>query len=213
MRDLPLSPTVTSLTVRPWHDPVVDDVGFDARSTYVETYWLGVLGPTATWLVRRLARRLEAEPEGFELDLAEIAAELGVGARSSKHAPFVRSLQRCAHFGIVELTPGGTLRVRRKLPPLSRFQLSRLPAHLQAAHDRPPAVVEARPTVDERREQARGYALSLAAQGLDEVAVERGLHDLGVHPAMASAAASWALARGAAGAVAATPGEPLPPAA
>jgi hypothetical protein len=194
MRDLPLAPTATSLTVRPWHDPVVDDVGFDARSPYVETYWLGVLGPTATWLVRRLAQRLDAQPEGFELDLAAIAAELGVGARSSKHAPFVRSLQRCAHFGIVELTPGGTLRVRRKLPPLSRFQLSRLPAHLRAAHDRPSAPIGARPTVDELRERARGYALSLAAQGLDEAGVERGLHELGVHPAMAHAAVSWAMA-------------------
>ena len=40
--------------VVPWHDPVVDSVGFDVRSNYVELFWLNVLGPTATWALRRL---------------------------------------------------------------------------------------------------------------------------------------------------------------
>jgi hypothetical protein len=34
------------LCVEPWHDPVIDEVGHDPRSTYVETFWLPVLGPT-----------------------------------------------------------------------------------------------------------------------------------------------------------------------
>ncbi len=42
------------ITVKPWVDPVVEAHGFSPRSPYVETCWLPVLGPTATWLYRRL---------------------------------------------------------------------------------------------------------------------------------------------------------------
>ena len=34
-----------SLMIRPWPDDVIDTLGFDPRSAYVETYWLGILGP------------------------------------------------------------------------------------------------------------------------------------------------------------------------
>ena len=51
--ELPLSePT---LVVVPWHDDVIDRVGYNPRSTYVEFFWLNVLGPTTTWLVRRIS--------------------------------------------------------------------------------------------------------------------------------------------------------------
>jgi hypothetical protein len=36
-----------TITVTPWHDPVVDVLGHDPRSRYVETFWLPSLGPTA----------------------------------------------------------------------------------------------------------------------------------------------------------------------
>jgi hypothetical protein len=34
--------------VRPWPDEVLDHLGFDPRSSYVEDFWLGVLGPPST---------------------------------------------------------------------------------------------------------------------------------------------------------------------
>ena len=39
-----------TLAIRPWPDPVIDAVGHDPRSSYVEHFWLGVLGPSTTWL-------------------------------------------------------------------------------------------------------------------------------------------------------------------
>ena len=33
------------LMVVPWLDPLVDSVGYDVRSQYVELFWLNVLGP------------------------------------------------------------------------------------------------------------------------------------------------------------------------
>ena len=75
----PLDPT---LIVLPWHDPVVEAVGYDARSVYVELFWLGILGPTSTWLLRRLVTGLDAYPDGYELDLAETANALGISRRA-----------------------------------------------------------------------------------------------------------------------------------
>ena len=56
---MPIAPmdiptTQQLLMVVPWLDPVVDSVGYEVRSQYVELFWLNVLGPTATWILRRL---------------------------------------------------------------------------------------------------------------------------------------------------------------
>jgi len=40
---------------------------------------LGILGPSTTWLLRRLAAGLEASPDGFDLPLADTAQALGPG--------------------------------------------------------------------------------------------------------------------------------------
>ena len=53
-----------TLMVVPWDDPVVDQVGHDVRSNYVEAFWLNVLGPTATWTLRRLVAGLDRYPLG-----------------------------------------------------------------------------------------------------------------------------------------------------
>jgi hypothetical protein len=194
---MPATPTfpLHTLTVRPWPDPVIDAVGHDVRSAYVERFWLGLLGPSATWLLRRLAQGLEEEPDGFELDLALTATQLGLGARSGRHSPFFRSIERCCRFGATHLVADTTLRVRRKLPPLTRVQVARLPEPLQEAHH---AWVEGPSTslpVDHLRERARGLALSLLQLGEDAEATERQLHRWRLHPAIAHEAISWAVAR------------------
>ena len=212
MPDLPEFPVAT-MSVAPWPDLVIDEIGHDPRSAYVERFWLGVLGPSATWLVRRLVARLEVEPEGFELDLAATALELGLGVRSGRHSPFVRTIERCARFGAVDLGGQTSMRVRRKLPPLTRHQQERLPDHLRAEHQQLLDAALARPMaprpIDEQRERARGMALSFAARGMDQRSVEVALHQRGVHPALAHEATGWAL-----GQVAARSGvDRLPPAA
>lgn len=42
------------LRLVPLNDPVIDTVGHQPRSTYAETYWLPVIGPSALWALRRL---------------------------------------------------------------------------------------------------------------------------------------------------------------
>ena len=73
-----LSSADAHLIVLPWPDPAADAHGHDARGRYAELFVLPILGPTATWLLRRLVDGLEAFPNGYELDLDETARALGL---------------------------------------------------------------------------------------------------------------------------------------
>ncbi len=121
------------LHVRLWHDPVLEDLGHDPRSPYVERFWVSILGPSATLLLRRLALGLELEPNGFALECAAWAQELGIGMRGGKSGPFWRAVDRTCRFGAAQRS-GANLAVRPKLPPLTMHQVARLPKHLQASH-------------------------------------------------------------------------------
>ena len=194
MEALPTFPLPT-LTVHPWPDAVIDAVGHDVRSGHVEQFWLGVLGPSATWLLRRLAAGLADEPDGFELDLALAATQLGLGNRSGRHSPFLRSIERCCRFGAAQRVDERTLRVRRKLPALTRAQVMRLPDAMQDAHR---AWTEGPGTdlpVEQLKERARGLALSLLELGEGPEATERQLHTWRLHPALAHDAVAWAVQR------------------
>src|SRR5579871_5840482 len=88
------------LPIRPRPDDVIDALGYDPRSVYVETYWLSVLGPSTLWLLRRLVAGLELQPDGFELPMAETARALGLGDKGGRSSPFVRSLVRLCQFDV-----------------------------------------------------------------------------------------------------------------
>lgn len=45
--DLHLDQPLEHLRISPWHDPVVVAIGHDPRSTYVELFWLALLGPAS----------------------------------------------------------------------------------------------------------------------------------------------------------------------
>ena len=173
----------------------IDALGHDPRSHYVETYWLGILGPSTTWLLRRLVAGLEASPSGFDLPLAETARRLGLGDKGGRHSPFMRSLTRLVQFDLAQSQGDPVLAVRRKVPPLNRRQVMRLPASLQAEHQ---ALQEANlrtPAVERLRRRGRQLALSLLELGEDLEAAERQLLRWRYHPALAREAAAWAWAR------------------
>jgi hypothetical protein len=152
------------LRIRPWPDEVVDKLGFDPRSSYVEDFWLGILGPSTTWLLRRLAAGFEYSPAGFHLDLAETARSLGLGDRSGQHSPFVRSINRTVQFGLARVFGPDELSVRRRLPPLNRPQLLRLSPALQARHAAWQAEHLATPG-DEQERRTGHLALSAVQRG------------------------------------------------
>jgi hypothetical protein len=185
-------PTTATLAVRPWPDPVIDALGHDPRSAYVEQYWLGILGPSTTWLLRRLAAGLEESPGGFDLPLADTARALGLGDKGGRHSPFMRALARVCQFDLAQMQTDGELEVRRRLPPLNRRQLVRLPLALQDSHQRWQEEQLRTPRAEQLRIRARRLALSLVELGEDVEATERQLTRWKFHPVLCREAAAWA---------------------
>src|SRR3954447_2004024 len=183
--------TPAEFAVRPWPDSVIDEVGHDPRSVYVERFWLGVLGPTSVVFLRRLASELESSPSGFTLPVEETARTLGLGMRGGRNSPFLRTITRCAQFHLVHLDDrAATILARRKLPPLTRGQVTKLPEALQRQHQD----WQANPALSDPRERIRGrrLALSLFELGEGVEAAESQLLKWRFPPAVAREATAWA---------------------
>ena len=190
---MPLAPlTFTAdeptVMVVPWHDPIVEAVGFDVRSQYVELFWLNVLGPTATWALRRLVTGLDRYPLGYEMDLGETASMLGLAYSTGTSNSFSKALQRCVLFGVSQQVPGG-LAVRRKVPPVAGRHLARMPDALQAMHPQ----WQRRECSLTDLQRGRTLAEVMVSSGDDPEVVERQLLAVGVSPAAAAQAVALTL--------------------
>ncbi len=157
------------LLVVAWRDPVVDALGFDPRSSYVERFWLPLLGPTSTWLLRRMATEFDTHPEGFSLDAADCARSIGIGNRGGRNGPFHRSIERCIRFGVARREDHGIIGVRSRIPPLTRIQATRLPRHLEGEH--------------RRWQQDQGRRTTHPASDAHATRLARSLLDVGASPA------------------------------
>jgi len=192
-RPEPTEPTSDGPVVRivPWVDPVADPHGVDPCSRYVELYWLGIIGPSTTWLLRRLNYGLEVHGDGYDLHLPETARALGLGDKMGKNSPFRRALARLITFELARAQGPGELAVRSRIPPLPLRHLSRLPESLQRSHRRW-AAEQHLPESEQMRRRAFRLAAGLVDAGHDRTTVERRLAQWQFHPAVAFHAADVA---------------------
>lgn len=109
------------------------EIVHDPRSAYVETFWLPVLGPSTTVLLRRLAERLDDEPDGFEVDPVDLNREIGLGSRLSKRGGLARTFERAERFGTVSLH-GDVMWVKSGLPTVPKRALRRISPRLARLH-------------------------------------------------------------------------------
>jgi hypothetical protein len=190
----PVFPMAT-YSIDTWADPVIDQLGHDPRSGYVERFWLPVLGPSTVWFLRRVADELDRHPEGFTLDLVDTAQSLGVGMRGGRNSPMLRTIERCCRFGAARTHGVANLSVRRRLAPLTRAQVERLPVSLQRQHETWLGRPRQDPSFEQMQARARSLALSMLELGEDSETIERQLHRWRFHPALAHEAMRWAHAR------------------
>ena len=124
------------IAVVPW-DEVSGHPAYDPRDSYVEHYWLPVIGPTCTLLLRRCAEVFESYFTGFDMNCVEMSRAMGLG-NPGRWAPFARAVHRLDLFGFAQpLGSVGTvdrLRVRRTVPVLSSRQVASLPITLRDAY-------------------------------------------------------------------------------
>ena len=191
----PLLPT-DHLRVTPWPDAVIDALGHDPRSPYVEQFWLSVLGPSTTWLLRRLATGL-GSPTGWlrparcpRLPSRSGSATGTAGTRRScGRSPGAASSAWPSCAAATAWRCGASCRRS------TATRCSRLPATLQDAHRRWMEAELRTPDATQRLRRSRRLALSLIEIGEDPEAAERQLHRWKFHPAMANDAVRWALDR------------------
>jgi hypothetical protein len=129
------SPFADVITVVPWVDPVIDQLGLDPMSHYVEFAWLPRLGPSATWAYRRLTTGLRPDVESYELELAYLAHAIGLGTGTGANSPVQRSLRRLVCFGLARREGDSVVAVRRRAPWLNLANVRRLDPRLQRIHE------------------------------------------------------------------------------
>ncbi len=183
------------ITVSAWPDPVIDTLGHDPRSEYVERFWLPTLGPTTLLLLRRLANHFDRAAEPLELDAPDLSQSLGVGARDGASTPLLRSFERLVMFDLATTTGPRAYAVRRTVPPVNRRHLHRLPMSLQRDHDEWVADQLTSSALEHARRRARRLAFALFEQGDDLDHVERVLLGVGFHPTVCRESAQWAYDR------------------
>jgi hypothetical protein len=170
---------------------VADPHGMHPCSRYVELYWLGIIGPSTTWLLRRLSYGLEVHGNEYDLNLPETARALGLGDKMGKNSPFRRALARLITFELARSHGPGELAVRAHIPPLPLRHLGRLPESLQRSHRRWVAEQQLSQPEQMRRRAIR-LATGLAQAGHDRATIERRLAEWQFHPSVAFHAAGMA---------------------
>jgi hypothetical protein len=120
--------------VIPLTDSVIDQLGHDVHSCYVENYWLPILGPSAIRAARRLADWLEASPESVEARLESLARSLGLGGGVARNSPIVRTLVRLVDLSMASVG-GSVYGIRTTFRPLPARHITRLPSCLARSHE------------------------------------------------------------------------------
>ena len=174
--------------VEPWSQPEAGDL-HDPRSVYAERYWLGVVGPTSLMCMRLVAGELDRKPDGFQLDTAATAVQLGVSPKGGAKG-LDRALRRLERFQLAGEGPAGAVwQVKRAMPEVPSHFVARLPGHLRRTHR---ADADAAGRGEWSWDRAAAVAAALGAAGEPADVVSRQLRRMGVPPVLASEAARTA---------------------
>jgi hypothetical protein len=180
-----------SIWVEPWIDDVVDSLGHDPKSPYVERFWLGLLGPSATWLIRSISYGFDASPTGFHLSTSDTARVLGIGERTGKHSPFQRAIGRLLVFQLA-YQRGDSLVVRPRVPWMDPRTVRRFSSPLRHEHNMWEDAEMQSSASNAARRRASSLAMSTVRTGGNVDDAERDLIRAGTHPALSRSMAEWA---------------------
>ena len=113
--------------------PDIPIEGHDARSRYVEEFWLPVLGPTCIVILRHLADLLRGH-SSFGISLKELPHHFGLGSGCGPNSVFGRSITRLVAFEMAELQGPSSVLVNTVVSWLSDAQVAHLHPWLQIRH-------------------------------------------------------------------------------
>lgn len=117
-----------------WPIERLDAPCYAADSVYVETFWLPSLGPSSTWLLRKLAAGLQGRDELTVL-MSDLARHIGLSPTLSVNGPVVKTMKRLERLKMIRAIGPSQWKVRCTLPGLPLASLAHLPPALQALHE------------------------------------------------------------------------------
>lgn len=118
------------LQVTTFTDTDTERWGHPVRSAYTEMFWLPIIGPTTSWLLRRLQVGDVVVP----VPLGLLSLSMGVGVAGGINAPVIRSLSRLVEYGLA-VVDEDRFSVTTHVPRLSAKQLVRLPGPFRQQHE------------------------------------------------------------------------------
>ena len=106
---------------------------FLANDPYINTFWLPILGPTATLLLNSLLTRALCETEPWEQEVNDLSKSIGVGNREGNSSPIVKNLKRLCYFGLISKYQDKYY-VPTNIPNIEQNNLRKLNISLQSEH-------------------------------------------------------------------------------
>ncbi len=117
-----------------WQNGCDKQNAFYYRSTYIEKFWLSILGPSATWILRLLLDEIKTNDPITVMTSNYIASQVGLSDNTSKNSPLCRSIRRLLDFRIAKQIKEGHLVISKYIPPLSTRQTLKLPSSMLELH-------------------------------------------------------------------------------
>lgn len=119
-------------------DATAPESGFPLNHPYLEVVYGPLLGPTAVLLARALGRALQRAGGPTDVDLRQLARDLGLQSTGNQvpgeRSPLSRAFRRLAHVRLTRSEEGGVVAVVVAVPPVSPRVLDGLPTAARAAH-------------------------------------------------------------------------------
>ncbi len=124
-----LNGTSKMLAFQPWTDPHFDRWGSEPRSSYVERFWLPVLGPSSIVLARNIATAFDSNNGSYRINSAVQAASVGLAPGQLR-----RVIERLIGFGLAKYCDPNTVALRTAWPLIGSSAIRQLPKPLYQLH-------------------------------------------------------------------------------
>jgi hypothetical protein len=114
--------------------------GWSLTHPYVETFWLPVIGPTATLMLRFIGRHVTTSSYKV-FDPAEVSFCLGVSARTGRHSAMPKTVKRLTYFNLAVIDSNDDdtdyrVTIPPSLPEVPAPLRHKWPEHLRILHTR-----------------------------------------------------------------------------
>jgi hypothetical protein len=115
--------------------PDAERLTFGPVSTYLEYCLLPLIGPSSYLLYRRVAALVARAGEAV-VDVGQLSANLGLGAKTGPKSPIFKALARLELFGLGAWRQPDRYAVRLAVAPLAERRARRLPEPARTIHNR-----------------------------------------------------------------------------